>query len=328
MIEAFFFRSQKQDVTLQFVEPRSDSVRHEIGRLPGVLMVELRRTAAVRLHKGHLSERTALLGVEGGGTLTEQIGESGKKLTLPPTGLVLSDHLARQLRASEGDAIRVEFLQEERDDATATVVRIASEFIGSAAYMERSALNRLMQTPAVADSALLKIDASAEADLFRAVKDAPVVLATIANRQTVRMFRELIDQNLVVTLTIYVLFASVIAIGVTYNASRISFSERAGELATLRVLGHRKREVATILIGEVALLTILAIPVGCLVGYGLTLTIITLFSTDLYRMPFGLGPATYANASIIVAIATAASCATVAWRVHRLDLVRVLKARE
>jgi len=154
------------------------------------------------------------------------------------------------------------------------------------------------------------------------------VLATIANRQTVKTFRRLLDEHIGTTLTIYVLFASIIAIGVTYNSGRISYSERASELATLRVLGRHKREVASILIGEIALLTAAAIPLGCVIGYGLSLTIITMFTTDLYRMPFGLQPATYANAAIAIAVATALSCVMVAWRVHRLDLVRVLKARE
>ncbi len=93
-------------------------------------------------------------------------------------------------------------------------------------------------------------------------------------------------------------------------------------------MGHHKREVAAILIGEIALLTVAAIPLGCVIGYVLSWTIITMFTTDLYRMPFGLLPRTYANASIAIAIATVLSCIMVAWRVHRLDLVRVLKARD
>lgn len=328
MLEAFFFRSQKQDVTLQLSELRTDAIRHEIARLPGVMRTELRRVAAVRLSHGHHSWRTAILGVDGDGTLTQQTTEHGQNLDLPPEGLVLSDYLARKLAVVPGDPVGITFLGERRIETTATVMQIASAYIGSMAYMDRGALNRLMQTPAAADSALLKVDMSAAEPLFRDVKDIPGVLATISHRQTILMFRRLLDEHLVTTLTIYVLFASVIAIGVTYNAGRISFSERANELATLRVLGRHKWEVATILIGEIVLLTIAAVPFGCLVGYLLSITINTMFATDLYRMPFALQARTYANASIAVAIATAFSCAAVAWRVHRLDLVRVLKARD
>jgi putative ABC transport system permease protein len=303
-------------------------VQHQIARLPGVMQTELRRVAAVRLSHGHRAWRTAIIGVDGGGTLTQQTSENGDNLDLPPEGLVLSDYLARQLAVAPGDRVGIAFLGERRIETSAVVMRIASAYIGAMAYMDRAALNRLMQTPSVADSALLKVDTSMEAPLFREVKDIPGVLATISHRQTILMFRRLLDEHLVTTLTIYVLFASIIAIGVTYNSGRISFSERANELATLRVLGRHKWEVATILIGEIVLLTIGAIPLGCLVGYALSVTINAMFETDLYRMPFALQARTYANASIAVAVATALSCAAVAWRVHRLDLVRVLKARD
>ena len=328
MIDSFFFRTQKQDATIQFTEPRRDEVRYELERLPGVLRAELRRVAIVRLRNGHLSQRTAIIATDGDGTLTQQVSEGGRTLGLPPEGLVLSDYLARQLAVNAGDSVRVEFLEGRRTETTLPVVHIASEFVSSAAYMNRAALNRLLQTPDVADSALLKTDAAGEASLFRAIKDAPAVLGTMANKQTVKMFRQLIDEHIGTTLSIYVLFASIIAVGVTYNSGRITFSERANELATLRVLGRHKREVAAILIGEIALLTAVAIPLGCLIGYALSWTIIQLFTTDLYRMPFGLQPRTYANASIAIAVATAFSCGMVAWRVHRLDLVRVLKARD
>ncbi len=328
MLEAFFFRSQKQDVTIQLTELRTDAVKHEIARLPGVMQTELRRVAAVRLSRGHLSWRTAILGVDGDGTFTQQTSQNGANLDLPPEGLVLSDYLARKLDARAGDRIGISFLGERRIETHATVMAVASSYIGSMAYIDRAALNRLMHTPAVADSALLKVDASLEGPLFREVKDVPGVLATIAHRQTVLMFRRLLDEHLVTTLTIYVLFASIIAIGVTYNSGRISFSERANELATLRVLGRHKSEVAAILIGEIMLLAIAAVPIGCLIGYGLTVTINAMFTTDLYRMPFALQARTYANASLAVLFATALSCGAVAWRVHRLDLVRVLKARD
>lgn len=328
MLESFFYRSQRQDVTIQLTELRDDAVKHAIAHLPGVMRAELRRIATARLTNGHLSWRTAILGLDADNTLTQQTNESGRNLGLPPDGIVLSDYLARRLALAVGDRVNIAFLGERRIEAETKVSRIASEFIGALAYMERSALNRLMQTPAVADSALLKVDPADEVPLYRSVKDAPGVLATISHRQTVKMFRKLLDEHLVTTLTIYVLFASIIAVGVTYNSGRISFSERASELATLRVLGRHKTEVATILIGEIALLTIAAVPLGCLIGYGLAVTMNTMFTTDLYRMPFGLLPKTYANASIMIAIATALSCLAVAWRVHRLDLVRVLKARD
>ena len=65
------------------------------------------------------------------------------------------------------------------------------------------------------------------------------------------------------------LFAGVIAFGVVYNAARIALSERSRELASLRVLGFTRGEISSILLGELALLTLVGMPLGLLMGAGL-----------------------------------------------------------
>jgi putative ABC transport system permease protein len=208
------------------------------------------------------------------------------------------------------------------------VARIIDEYVGLLAYMNREALNRVAGDGAVADGAWLQIDQAQEGDLFRRVKELPGLFTISLQRRAYQMFRELLDQNMMTMVWFYVGFAGVIAFGVAYNATRITLSERAHELATLRVLGYHRREVALILVGEVLLLALFALPFGCAVGYGLSKLMITLFSTDLYQMPFGLAPSTYGTSALVVLAAVAISCAIVARRVQNLDLVRVLKTRE
>ena len=70
-------------------------------------------------------------------------------------------------------------------------------------------------------------------------------------------------------------FAGIIAFGVVYNAARVSLSERSRELASLRVLGFTRAEISLILLGELALLTLAALPVGALVRYGLAAVIVS-----------------------------------------------------
>ncbi len=66
-----------------------------------------------------------------------------------------------------------------------------------------------------------------------------------------------------------VLFSSVIAFGVVYNAARISLSERSRELASLRVLGFTRAEISLILLGELGVILLVAVPAGLLLGYAL-----------------------------------------------------------
>lgn len=328
MIESFFFQAQRQDVTLRFTELRADRVQSEVARLPGVLRAELRRGVGVRMSKGPRNRRAYILGIDAGDELSQQVDTEGRTLSLPPVGLVLSERLAAHLDAQAGDIVDVQVLDGRRARADVRVNRIIREYVGLSAYMDRSALNRLTGDGEVSDSAWLSIDETQGASLFSTVKRTPGIFTVSLQRQAYEKFRALLDQNIVTMLGFYVGFAAVIAFGVAYNAGRITFSERAHELATLRVLGYHKREVALILVGELALLTLMALAIGCGIGYLLSLLMISLFTTDLYQMPFGLAPPTFAWSVMVVIVATAISCAIVAWRVENLDLVRVLKARD
>jgi putative ABC transport system permease protein len=123
-------------------------------------------------------------------------------------------------------------------------------------------------------------------------------------------------------------FAALIALGVVYNAARISLSERGREIASLMVLGYSHAEGAAILVGEIALLTLLALPIGSLVGWALAGLLASAYETELYSIPFMvLGP-TYGMAVLVVVVSAILSGFVVARRVGRLDLVAVLKTRE
>lgn len=328
MVDTFFFRAQRQDVSIRFTELRADAVRADLSRLPGVMRVELRRGMAVRLTNGTRSDRVYIQGIDPDARLSQQVDVNGKAITLPPDGLVLSRRLAEKLGVTTGDELQLQQLDGRRRSAGVRVTFVIDEYVGLAAYMARAALNRVAGDGPVADSAALKIDPLEERQLYEAVRDIPGIFTISLQRRSYEMFRYLIDQNIMTMVWFYCGFAAVISFGVAYNASRITLSERSHELATLRVLGFHQGEVARILVGELALLTILGMPLGVLFGYGMSLFMIDRFTTDLFQMPFGLTAATVGQAVIVVGIAAAVSCAMVARRVTELDLVRVLKTRE
>jgi putative ABC transport system permease protein len=156
----------------------------------------------------------------------------------------------------------------------------------------------------------------------------PFVLGVSEKAATMRKFRQMIDDNMLTMIGFYVAFASSIAVGVVYNSARILFSERAHELATLRVLGYFRSEVGLVLVGELAVLVALSIPLSCLIGYGMARLMTAMFSSDLFRLPFAPSPASYAWSVVVVMLAATGAALAVARRVQTLDMVRVLKARE
>lgn len=328
MLDQFFARAQHQDLTVTFTEARNEDAIHALAQIPGVLRVEGTRTLPVKLSLGARSKRTAIETADPASRLTARIDRFGQTIALPPAGLMLSRQLADQLSASIGDPIEVELLGGRRTRSTLRVVRIVDEIVGVRAYAAPQTLARMARDAATADAALLRIDPKARRDILIRLKDMPFVLGVTERQAALEKFTEVIDSNILTMISFYIAFASAIAIGVVYNSARILFSERAHELATLRVLGYQSHEVAIVLLGEVALLVALALPLGCLVGYGMAQLMIAMFSSDLFRLPFAATGASYGFSAIVVLIAALGTAALVARRVMRLDMVRVLKARE
>ena len=141
-------------------------------------------------------------------------------------------------------------------------------------------------------------------------------------------FRETMAQSMNLQIFFNVMFAGIIAFGVVYNSARVSLSERARELASLRVLGFTRAEISLILLGELAILTVSALPIGAAIGYLLGALIMAGFNNEMYRLSFVVSPATVAWSFFVVIAAAFASGLVVRRRLDHLDLVGVLKTRE
>jgi putative ABC transport system permease protein len=94
------------------------------------------------------------------------------------------------------------------------------------------------------------------------------------------------------------------------------------------VIGFSRGEVGAVLVGELALLTLAALPLGLVLGSGAAAAITRLVNTEFIRMPLVLTPANYAFAVLVVLLATALSALWASRRINQLDLVGVLKAQD
>jgi putative ABC transport system permease protein len=323
-----FRDARRDDVRVAFYEARAPRVRHDLAQLPGVTHVEGIRVTGARVRHEHRTKRVVVFGLPQHGELQRILDVRHNEVPLPPRGAVLSLSLAELLRLRPGDTVTVEFLEGKRLARQVPVAATVEEAIGLYVYLEEHELARLMGESVGYTDVYLRIDADRLQALYDRLKRLPVVAGVTLREATIRSFLDTIAENLLITVTILILFAGAIAAGVVYNGARISLSEHAVTLASLRVLGFTRGEVSTILLGEQALLTAVGIPLGLLVGYGLCAWLSHLLETELYRLPLALSTQTYLYAAGSVALAATASGLAVAWRVRHLDLVAVLKTRE
>jgi len=281
---------QRDDVTVALHDPAELRTRFELAHLPGVLRTEPFRVVPVRLRFEHRTRRTGMVGLERETELHRLLGRGLVRVEVPPDGVVLTTKLGEVLGVTRGDLVRVEVLEGARPVRAVRVAGFVDELVGLSAYMDLGALNGLMRETGSMSGAFLAVEPTAAPALYADLKRLPAVGGVTTRQAALRSFEETLARSLGIFTTVLVTFACVIAVAVMYNAARIALSERGRELASLRVLGFTRHEVAVLLFGEQAILTALAIPLGYLIGYQLCALIAASTSGAVSVAPGGQQP--------------------------------------
>jgi len=328
MINVQFGMSQREDLSLSFTDPTAYRARFDLAALPGIQRVEVFRAVPVRLKSGHLEYRTSIRGLESGGELQRLLDADLRPVALPAEGLLLTDHLGKLLGVKAGDRLTVEVLDGARPRREVVVAGLVKEYLGVSAYMDLAALNAFLSEGPTISGAWLGVDGAQLAGLFERFKGIPRVAGVAERVQEIRAFNRVMDETMLFFTYVATVFAVVIAFGVIYNSARIALTERGRELASLRVLGFTRGEIAYILLGELAVLTLAAIPLGLVAGRWMCHYIASTMQNDLFRVPVVLAPQTYAFAVTVVLVSALLSGLAVRSRLDKLDLVAVLKTPE
>jgi putative ABC transport system permease protein len=323
-----FTMAMRQDATVLFAEPRSGRVRHDVEHLPGVMDLEPMRSVPVRFRAGQRTRTLAIMGLPETPHLNRVFDRDGRALSLPPDGLVLSKMLGGILGVEVGDTLQVEVLEGGRPVRTMPIAALVDDSIGLQAYMRIDAVQRMLHEGSTLSGAALTLDPGAVNRFYSSVKLVPAVGGVAMRDVALQNFRETMAQSMNLQIFFNVIFAAIIAFGVVYNSARVSLSERARELASLRVLGFTRAEISLILLGELAVLTVAALPLGAVIGYLLGALIMSGFNNEMYRLSFVVSPATIAWSFFVVVAAGFGSGLVVRRRLDHLDLVGVLKTRE
>lgn len=328
MVNVQFVRSQKEDMKVAFTEPTSRRALYELKELPGVQHAETYRTVPVRFRFGNRSYKTAINGMEPESRLHLLLDTHLNPISLPPSGIVLNDYLGKFLGVRAGDLLTVEVLEGAKPVRQVPVVALVKLYLGVMGYMDVTALNRLLREGDAISGAYLLTDPLYSGKLYRNFIDMPRVSGTVLRRNEIRNFHDVQAKGMLFFTFIATLMACSISFGVVYNSARIALSERSRELSSLRVLGYTRGEISYILLGELGLITLIAIPLGFLIGYWLCAYIAQALASDLFRVPLVIETKTYALAAAVVLASASVSGLIVRHKLDHLDLVEVLKTRE
>lgn len=319
---------ERQDLTLGLVEPDDLRVYFDLLHLPGVVHAEPFRNVAARVRFGHRSRQLAIRGLPENGEHIRTLDASLRLLPLPKEGLLVSAKLGDVLQVRVGDVLEVEVLEGKRPVLRLPIVAMVDDMTGLSAYMEITSLNRKMGEGDVITGASVALDSELRPQFLKRLKDVPRV-SWIAIKESLRAnFEKTTAASINLIQSIYLVFATTVAFGVVYNNVRISLAERGRELATLRVIGFTQNEVAQVMLTELFLLAVVAVPLGLLLGTGFATGIVGMVNTETVRLPLVLTARNYAFATATIFVASMFSSLVVLRRLDRLDLVGALKAPE
>lgn len=328
IVENVFERSNRQQVTLALSRNAPEAAVLDALTLPGVRHAEGAFAMPVRLVNGHRDRLTALTAHFAGNHLVRLIDDAGTVVALPAEGVVLPDMLARALQIGAGDVLRIEMLAPPREVLELPVAAVIQQGMGQEAHIAAPALFTAMRVAPQVNQIHLLVESDAMAALNAQIKLTPAVAGLSDWAEVRRQFDATLSENMLTMISLYTVIGVLIAIGVVYNAARIQLAERSYELASLRVLGFTRGEVAFVLVGEIMLLTLVAIPIGWAVGYWLASGLAGAMSTDMIQIPFVVTRRTFALAGLAVFVASLASVLLVRRRLDKVDLAMALKARD
>ena len=327
LMELSFDISNRQDVILTFGSDVPLSTLEEARRLPGVLQAEGQQYLSATLRSDHRSEDVTIQGIPEGADLARILGPEGP-VQPPEQGLLLTESLLPRLGLRLGDEVEVTLTGRLPEPVMVPVVGTVTQYLGPMGYMSPDAVDALLGREPRLSVINLTLRADMEEAFHKALKLAPGLGGAILLADNQAAFEETIATNIGVMSVIYIFLGGAIAVGVAYNGARIQLSERARELASLRILGFGRWEVSWVLIGEAMLLALLAQPIGWWIGMGVAKLMTNRFSSDLYTLPLVFNPSTFATASVVVLSAALGAVLIVRRRADRLDLVAVMKTRE
>ena len=327
-IDLTFNLVDHSDVTVTFNEALSKTAVYDLQHLPGVIQVQPVRNVPVMLKSGLKEHLGALTGLPPNPQLYRALDSSMKNIQLPVSGIILAESLAHILGVKPGDRLSVEVREGRRPTLHIPVAGVARTLLGAPAYMDMDALNRALGEPNRVSGTYLRIDSARQGEIYKALKDMRAIAGVSLKGDTRAALQKQMDSGAGAMRYIMALVAGIITFGIIYNAARIAQAERARDLASLRVMGFTRGETAFVLLGELAIVTLAAIPLGALAGYYLSFAVATGFSTDLYQIPAMFSPGSYGIATVSVLCASLLSGWLVKRDIDKTDLVAALKIRE
>lgn len=327
-IDRTFNVVDRSDATVSFVQNVPSRTIYDLQGMEGISHAEPVRFVPVVFRNGLRTYKGSITGLSPAPILHRALDKDLQPIALPERGIVLSTPLADELDVAVGDTLMLEIREGRQQTVMTQVAGIAESLLGAPAYMDLAALGRQVGEPNRFSAAYIAMRDGAQSKVYADLKDMPSVAGISLRSEAEDAFKKVMDEGAGSARFIMGVMAFAITFGIVYNVARVAQDESARDLASLRVLGFRHSEAAFVLLGELAVVVLLALPLGLWMGTGLSHLIAQGFSTDLYQIPVIFAPKAYGSSISVVVCAAVVSGWLVQRRIRSTDITLALKTRE
>jgi putative ABC transport system permease protein len=315
--------------------PMNDAEVDALAGVDGVAAAEPALVLDISLQTEADLYATQMQGLERGTVMHGFIGEDGRPVDLPSSGLLVGQAAREILGVQAGDAVTVT-VPALRASVRTSVSGFVDEPLGTYAYAARGWLREELEAagasaaaldaPAVT-SAFVRYSPTASSEQVRArLLDEPGVVAVVSTTA----LRDVFEQYFALFyafIGVMLVLGGVLAFALIFNMIVATISERAAELATMRASGVSARQVSRMITTETLLLTAIGLPIGLAVGYLSAAVFMTSFSSDLFSFDLDMNPWTAVWTALAVVAVALLSQLPGLRAVRRLDIAAVVRQR-
>lgn len=319
--------SERQDATVLTPFPVPENVLERLRGLPGVRRAEGFRVIPAKLSAGGRQQAAPLVGLPPDGTLRQLLSMKLRPMMPPSEGIALTASLADLLQVQPGDQLQLQ-LPRAASPRTVKVTGLTQQYFGVEATVALPVLNEWLGEGRRFNGARVEIDPGARLEFLAALRDVPALAGYIDQGATLSAFRTAMTRTLTILVSFFILFAVLTTIGVIYSNARILFTERRRDFAILRTHGYSARAVTLLLLIELMVPALLAVPLGAVLGRLFGWMIVQGLDSPLFRVPLVIAPRTDAAAVLVTLLATVAASLLIADSVVRLKLAATLAAQD
>ena len=249
-----------------------------------------------------------------------------KAVTLPESGALISEKLAKLLNVQVGDTFTLP--NKDGEDVTLTVGGIVEMYAGHFVIITPEVYAKAYGVVPQDNAIFVQFKDKDASSVQKAAADLMAldgVKAVVQNTSMVSRINTIVG-SLSRVMMILTAVSILLAVVILYNLTNINVAERIRELSTIKVLGFLNKEVTLYIYRETILLSVIGIVVGLLFGRVLHRVIIETVAPGFVMFNPAVGWFVYVLPSVIVIVILVALGYMVNHLLQRIDMLEALKS--